>query len=100
MPRTCVPELEYNGKKANTELDEFLQSVEYTDSADAESDTIDIEMQNIEKRWLKGWWPKKKDVVVAKLIFKNCRSSARCQVLQCPRATNSSPARGRRHGRM
>ena len=37
MPRTCVPELEYNGKKANTELDEFLQSVEYTDSADAES---------------------------------------------------------------
>lgn len=60
MPRTCVPELEYNGKKANTELDEFLQSVEYTDSADAESDTIDIEMQNIEKRWLKGWWPKKR----------------------------------------
>ena len=55
MPRTCVPELEYNGKRANTELDEFLQSVEYTDSADAESDTIDIEMQNIEKRWLKGF---------------------------------------------
>ena len=90
MPRTCVPELEYNGKKANTELDEFLQSVEYTDSADAESDTIDIEMQNIEKRWLKGWWPKKKDVVVAKLIFKNWNESGDRIVFRCGRFTLDS----------
>lgn len=70
-PRMCTPDLEYNGKKSSKELDTFLQSVTYTDSADAESDTIDIEMQNIEKRWLEGWWPKKKDVIVAKLMFEN-----------------------------
>ena len=86
-PRQCVPDLEFNGKKVNTELDGYLQSVKYTDIADGESDTIDITLQNIEKRWLKGWWPKKKDVIVAKFKFKNWYESGDASVLRCGRFT-------------
>jgi phage protein D len=85
-----VPDLEFNGKKANTELDGYLQSVKYTDVADGESDTIDITLQNIEKRWLKGWWPKKKDVIVAKFKFKNWNKTGDSLLFRCGRFTLDS----------
>ena len=90
LPRKCVPDLEFNGKKANTELDGYLQSVKYTDVADGESDTIDITLQNIEKRWLKGWWPKKKDVIVAKFKFKNWNKTGDSLLFRCGRFTLDS----------
>ena len=56
-PRKTVPDLNFNGKNVNTELEDYLKSVEYTDVASGESDSIKIKLQNISLRWLNGWYP-------------------------------------------
>ena len=49
-PRKTVPDLNFNGKNVNTELEDYLKSVEYTDVASGESDSIKIKLQNISLR--------------------------------------------------
>lgn len=61
--RKATTTLQFNGKNVDTSLKEYLESVTYTDVASGSSDTLAISLQNIDEKWMKGWYPKKGDVV-------------------------------------
>ena len=82
-PRKTVPDLNFNGKNVNTELEDYLKSVEYTDVASGESDSIKIKLQNISLRWLNGWYPVKGDKIGAYLQFQNWDREGDNFKLQC-----------------
>jgi len=70
-PRKARANLSFNGKNVTTTLEDYLQSVEYTDIADGSSDEISIEVQDSDLRWMNGWAPKKGDLISGKFQFSN-----------------------------
>ena len=57
--RKAVPQFEINGKKADPELDEFLESVSYEDVASGSSDTLSVKLRNDNMKWMKNGSPKR-----------------------------------------
>ena len=43
-------------------------SLTYTDSAEENADNVDFQIQNRDKKWLKGWFPSKMDTFSAQII--------------------------------
>lgn len=70
-PRTARADLTFNGKNVTTALEDWLQSVTYTDVADGSSDEISIEVRDDDLRWLNTWAPKKGDLVSGNFNYSN-----------------------------
>ena len=68
-PRKAVTTLKFNGKNVDTSLKDYLESVSYEDVASGSSDTLSISLHNIDKQWMKGWYPKKGDAVEGSIKF-------------------------------
>ena len=51
-PRRVTADFKFNGKWLGKSLDDYLQSVTYTDVASGTSDQLDIVLQNIVLYWL------------------------------------------------
>ena len=60
--RRADPDISFNGKSAKKSLEKILEKVEYTDPASGNSDTISIQVYNVDMKFLKGWLPKKRKV--------------------------------------
>lgn len=67
--RKAVATLKFNGKNVDTSLKDYLESVSYEDIASGSSDTLAINLHNITKQWMKGWYPKKGDAVEGGIRF-------------------------------
>lgn len=85
--RRVVPQFEINGKKADPELDEFLESVSYEDVASGSSDTLSVKLRNDNMKWMKKWFPKKGNKIKGKLVFKDWRKDGVNLKLNCGRFT-------------
>ena len=48
--RKATTTLQFNGKNVDTSLEEYLESVTYTDVASGSSDTLAISLQNIDEK--------------------------------------------------
>lgn len=61
LNRVPVPafELSYNSRAITQEIAPYVASVTYTDHLTGESDTLDIELEDTDGRWLDGWYPEK-----------------------------------------
>lgn len=66
-PRRAVIGINYNGKNVETSLAPYLETFSYVDVASGEGDTISIQLDNIEKKWLNEWLPVKGDQLVAQI---------------------------------
>ena len=60
----------YNGT-VMTSLAPYLTGFSYTDNASDETDSIDIEIQDRDHRWINGWIPKKGDSLSATIKASN-----------------------------
>lgn len=69
--RRAVPSLKFNGKNVTTKLADYLESISYEDVASGGSDVLTIQLQNIDFKWMSGWYPAKGDKVSGSVKFKN-----------------------------
>jgi len=66
-PRRVIVGLLYNGKNIETSLAECLETFSYVDAANGEGDTIALQLENIDKRWLSSWFPVRGDQLIAQI---------------------------------
>lgn len=64
--RRTVVGITYNGKDTKS-LEQFLETFSYVDESNGAGDTIDIQLHNLDKRWLNEWFPKKSDNLIAQI---------------------------------
>ncbi|MCX7206549.1 MAG: contractile injection system protein, VgrG/Pvc8 family [Proteobacteria bacterium] len=57
--RAPVFELSYNGRAISQDITPYVRSVTYTDHLSGESDSLDIELEDSDGRWLGAWYPEK-----------------------------------------
>lgn len=69
--RRAVPSLQFNGQNVTTKLAPYLESVSYEDVASGGSDVLTIQLQNIDLKWIKDWYPTKGDQVSGTITFKD-----------------------------
>ena len=81
--RKAETTLQFNGKNVDTSLKEYLESVTYTDVASGSSDTLSISLQDIDQKWMKGWYPKKGDVVKGSIKFLDWDKDGQDKSLSC-----------------
>lgn len=81
--RKSVPSLSFNGKDVTTELEDYLETVTYTDVASGSSDSIDISIHNIGMDWLGAWYPKKGDKISGSITFKDWDTEGKDLKLTC-----------------
>lgn len=60
-PRKASVALLYNGKNATIQVAPYLASFRYTDVASGSSDSITLEINDRDRRWIGGWFPQKGD---------------------------------------
>ena len=75
--------LTFSGKKVDVILKEYLESLSYTDVASGSSDSLSIQLQNIDGKWLTTYYPKKGNTVSGKLIFKDWSGPGKDKRLSC-----------------
>ena len=61
MPRKATVSALYNGVNATAQLAPDLASFTYTDVASGESDSIDLEINDRQRKWIGPWFPAKGD---------------------------------------
>ncbi len=69
--RRASPTLKFNGTNVTTKLGKYLEKLSYTDVASGTSDSLSIELQNIETKWLADWYPTKGSKISGSISFKN-----------------------------
>lgn len=79
--RRVDPEIKFNKRKTN--LDGYIEKIEYDDVATGASDTISIELYNANMKWMHDWLPKKGDRITATLIFKNWKKAGVHKKMVC-----------------
>lgn len=57
-----------NGVDISSDVSGDTLSLTFTDSAEEHADNVDFQIQNREKKWLKGWFPEKRDTFSAQII--------------------------------
>lgn len=72
-----------NKKRTATVMREYLEGFTYTDPATGESDTISLQVLNIDLRWANKWIPKKKDTMVAKIVTNSWTKSGKKKTFNC-----------------
>ena len=57
-----------NGVDITSDLSGDTLSLTFNDSAEENADNVDFQIQNREKKWLKGWFPETRDTFSAQII--------------------------------
>ena len=81
--RRAKPTVKFNGKNVNESIAPYLKSIAYTDVACGSSDSLDITLQNIDMKWLNGWYPTKGDKIDASILFENWTEPGKNFTTQC-----------------
>ena len=69
--RRANVDIQYNGTNITTSLSNYLKSFSYTDINSGSSDSISIEIGDIERNWIGAWFPTKGDQLATKIILDN-----------------------------
>lgn len=80
--RHATVELTYNGKSA-AQVAEYLSSFKYTDVSSGTSDSISIELNDKDRRWIAGWFPQKGDRLKPTILRHNWDRDGVTTKLKC-----------------
>lgn len=69
VARRVSTEISFNGKSVDAVLAGHLENVTYEDIAKDSCDTLDIEVENIQMKWINKWYPKKGDLMECSFKF-------------------------------
>ena len=59
--------LSYEGKDITADIAPYLLSLNYTDFLEGQSDELQVEFEDTDGRWLRGWYPEQGDRLALKL---------------------------------
>lgn len=80
--RHATVALTYNGKSAS-QMAEYLSSFSYTDVASGSSDSISIELNDPDRRWIGGWFPQKGDRLKPTIQMFNWNKDGSTETIPC-----------------
>ena len=81
--RRAYVDLIYNGTAATAEISGFVTDISYTDPASGEADSLDITLQDRDRRWTGAWIPVAGDTLAATIRALNCQYSGDNRILPC-----------------
>lgn len=70
-PRTATVSLQYNGVNASGQVSPYLSSFQYKDVASGSSDSIGIELNDPDHKWIGTWFPQKGDLLQPTIQTRN-----------------------------
>lgn len=73
----------YNGVNASGQLDEYLSSFRYTDIASGSSDSVSLEINDPDRKWIGPWFPEKGDKLAPTIETINWDKSPQWQGFNC-----------------
>jgi len=82
-PRSASAQLIYNGVDITADLTGHLLSINYTDPASGQSDSISVTLEDRDKRWLGPWMPQEGDRMSAMLRVSNWTTEGDSTMLDC-----------------
>lgn len=77
----CRPDLQRN--RSHGEISGFVTDISYTDPASGEADSLDITLQDRDRRWTGAWIPVAGDTLAATIRALNCQYSGDNRILPC-----------------
>lgn len=80
--RHATVALTYNGKSA-AQMAQYLSSFQYTDVASGSSDSISIELNDPDRRWIGGWFPQKGDKLKPTIQMFNWNRDGGTETIKC-----------------
>lgn len=81
--RRAYVDIIYNGTAATAEISEFVTDISYTDPASGEADTLDLTLQDRDRRWTGAWIPVAGDTLAATIRALNCERPGDNRILPC-----------------
>jgi len=69
--RRVTPALRFNGKNVTKRLENYMHSVTFTDVASGSSDSISIDLYDVDMKWLTNWYPTKGDRIEGAIVFRD-----------------------------
>lgn len=83
LGRRCLPAVKFNGKSVSKFINDYVEKVVYDDVASGDSDTLTLQLHNVDMIWLKSWFPVKGDRVTVGLMFYNWYTEGKNRILVC-----------------
>lgn len=80
--RRATVSLTYNGRSA-TQMAKYLESFKYTDVASGSSDSISIDLNDKDRRWINGWFPRNGDRLKPKIIRHDWDAPGKTTKMNC-----------------
>lgn len=81
--RRAIVDLIYNGTAATAEISGMVTDITYTDPASGEADTLDLTLQDRDRRWTGSWIPVAGDTLSATIRALNHAYSGDMRILPC-----------------
>lgn len=81
--RRANPIIYYQGTNITKNLEKEIKSFVFSDVASGSSDTIQLKVHDITKKWLTSWAPKKGDIITAAIEIKNWSSEGDNKTFSC-----------------
>ena len=69
--RSATVDLTWNGAAVTSKMAGMVTNFTYTDPASGEADSIDIDIQDRDRRWISSWMPTAGDSLSAKIKLQN-----------------------------
>ncbi|MCD8294685.1 MAG: hypothetical protein LUE27_05555 [Clostridia bacterium] len=69
--RRASVDVTYNGANVTTKLADYLASFSYTDISSGSSDSISLQVNDRDRKWINAWLPEKGDKMTVKVKLKN-----------------------------
>ncbi len=85
--RKAIVTLKKQGGKKDLNMSDYLESFTFTDVAAGSSDSISLGLENISKKFLDSWLPKKGNVYIPKITLCNWEKDGKNQVISCGKFT-------------
>lgn len=82
-PRKASVSILYNGVNASGQLAPYLASFEFTDVASDSSDTISIELNDRDHKWIGPWFPQRGDRLEPTIIAQNWGGEGQTEQIKC-----------------
>lgn len=70
-PRTATISLQYNGANASGQIGTYLSAFQYKDVASGTSDSISLDLNDRDHRWIGAWFPQKGDLLQPTILTRN-----------------------------
>lgn len=82
-PRKATLTIKYSGKNITSDILKFVSSFAYTDVASGKSDSINLDLIDIDKKWMGSWFPTKGDRIESSIVLKNWEKEGKTLKLKC-----------------